>query len=39
MIMKVSFGVDKSIGKPNFLLYLTERIVHGDGNVPIEKAI
>ena len=37
MTLKVSCGVEKSIGKPNFLFYLTEWIVHGTGVVPIEK--
>ena len=38
MTLKVSCDVEKSIGKPNFLLYLTQLIVYGTGIVPIEKA-
>ena len=39
MTLKVSCGVEKSIDRPNFLLYLTEWITHGTGITPIEKAI
>ena len=38
MILKVGCGAEKSIGKPNSLLYLMEWIVHGAGIVPTEKA-
>ena len=37
MILEVGCGVEKSIGRPNSLLYLMEWIVHGTGIVPIEK--
>ena len=37
MILKVSYGVEKSIGKPNFLLNLAEWIADGTSIVPIEK--
>ena len=39
MTLKVSCGVEKSISKPNFLLYLTEWTVHRTGIVSIENAI
>ena len=37
--LKVSCGVEKVIGKPNVLLYLTKWIVSGTAIIPKEKAI
>ena len=38
MNLEVGCGVEKSISKPNSLLYLMEWVVHGTGIVPTEKA-
>ena len=37
MTLKVGCGVETSIGRPNFLLYLMEWIVHWTGIVLIEE--
>ena len=37
MTLKVGWGVEKCIHKPNFLLYLKKWIVHGTGIVSLEK--
>ena len=39
MTLKLSYDVEKSIGKANFLLCLTERVPHGAGIVPVGKVI
>ena len=37
MNLEVGCGVEKSISKPNSLLYLMEWVVHGTGIVPTER--
>ena len=37
MALKISCGVQESVGKPKFLLNLTEWIVYATGIAPIEK--
>ena len=39
MTLKLSYDVERSIGKTNFLLCLTERVPHGAGIVPVGKVI